>query len=116
MVAAAIAGSQIAHFIDVVEHATLSENRVHHEWRRHTADGQAVRTVQLVDMVCRFPPAAAVHVLRYHGGISRNILLQKRNNGFGPHAPDAAGRAALEAGDDFTLNKKHKADPCTCSA
>src|SRR5687768_6763126 len=77
MVAAAIAGAQIAYFIDVIENPALAENRVHHEGRRHTSDGQAVRTDRLIDVVCRLPPAATVHVLHHHGGISRNMLLQK---------------------------------------
>src|SRR5687767_1833574 len=106
MVAAAIAGSQIAHFVDVIENPTLSENRVHHEWRRHTANGQTVRAYRLIDVVGRLPPAAAVHVLHYNGGISRNILLEKSHNGFGPHAPDSAGRATLKDRDGFPLEER----------
>src|SRR5688500_8538973 len=106
MVAAAIAGAQIAYFIDVIENPALAENRVHHEGRRHTSDGQAVRTDRLIDVVCRLPPAATVHVLHHHGGISRNMLLQKRNKSFGPHAPDAAGRAALQDGNGFPLEER----------
>src|ERR671922_460306 len=106
MVAAAIAGSEIDHLIDVIENPTLSEDRVHHEWGRHTANGQAVRTDRFIKMVCSLPPAAAVHVLDHDGGISRNILLEKRNNGFGPHAADAAGPATLKNGDGFPLEER----------
>ena len=106
MVTAAVAGSQIAHFIDVIENPTLSENGLHHEWRRHTANGQAVRTDGFIQVVCRLPPSAAVHVLHHNGGISRNILLQKRNHGFGPHAPDSAGRATLKYGNGFPLEER----------
>src|SRR6266498_5533518 len=106
MVAAAIAGSQIDHLIDVIEHSTLSENGVHHEWGRHTANGQAVRTHRCIKVVCGLPPSAAVHVLHHNGGISRNILLEKRNNGFGPHAPDSAGPATLKDGNGFPLEER----------
>src|ERR671924_745206 len=106
MVAAAIAGSQIDHFVDVVEHSTLSENGVHHEWRRHTANGQAVRTDRSINVVCRFPPSAAVHVLHHNGGISRNILLEKRKDGFGPHVADSAGPAGLNNGNGFPLKER----------
>src|SRR5262245_11583259 len=106
MVAAAIAGSQIAHLIDVIKHSTLAENRVHHERRRHTANGQAVRPYRCVKVVCGLPPSAAVHVLDNNRGISRNILLQKRNNGFGPHAPDSAWPATLKNSDGFPLEER----------
>ena len=106
MVAAAIARSQIDHLIDVIEHPTLSENGVHHEWGRHTTNGQAVRTHRCIKVVCSLPPSAAVHVLDNNGGISRNILLEKRNNGFGPHAPDSAGPATLKNGDGFPLEER----------
>jgi hypothetical protein len=45
-------------------------------------------------------------MLHYDRGIARNILLEKRNNGFGPHTADAAGRAALENGDGFPLKER----------
>src|SRR5215467_9372969 len=106
MVAAAIAGSQIDHLIDVIENPTLSENGMHHEWGRHTANGQAVRTHGCIKVVCGFPPSSAVHVLHYNGGISGNIFLEKRNNGFGPHAPDSAGPATLENSDGFPLEER----------
>jgi hypothetical protein len=106
MVAAAIAGSQIANFIDVIENPALSENGMHHEWGRHTANGQAVRTDRIKKVVCRLPPSAAVHVLHYNGGISRNMLLEKRHNGFGPHAADSAGRATLEDRHAFPLKER----------
>src|SRR5918996_3408451 len=105
MVAAAIAGSQIDHLIDVIEHPALSENGVHHEWGGHTANGQAVRTDRFIKVVCGLPPSAAVHVLHHNGGISRNILLEKRNNGFGPHVPDPAGPATLNDGNGFPLEE-----------
>src|SRR6266542_328037 len=105
MIAAAVAGTQITHFIDVIENPTLSENGLHHEWRRHTADGQAVRADRFIKVVCRLPPAAAVHVLHHNSGIARNILLEKRNNGFGPHAPDSAWRATLKDGNGFPLEE-----------
>src|SRR5262245_6354742 len=106
MVAAAIAGSQIAYLIDVIEHPALSENGMHHERRRHSANGQAVRPYGRIKVVCGFPPSAAVHVLDNNSGISRNILLEKRNNGFGPHAPDSAGPATLENSDGFPLEER----------
>src|SRR5262249_2995628 len=106
MVAAAIAGSQIAYLINVIEHATLPENGMHHERRRHTANGQAVRPHGCIKVVCGFPPSSAVHVLHYNGGISGNIILEKRNNGFGPHAPDSAGPATLENSDGFPLEER----------
>src|SRR5262245_974702 len=106
MVATAIAGSQIAHFIDIVENPTLPENGLHHEWRRHTANGQAVRTDRLVKVVCGLPASAAVHVLHHNNGISGDILLEKRNNGFGPHAPDSAWRATLKDGNGFPLEER----------
>ncbi len=34
------------------------------------------------------------------------MLLQKRNKGFGPHAADAAGRAALKDGNGFPLKER----------
>src|SRR5262244_1749283 len=106
MVAAAIAGSQIDHLIDVIENPTLSENGMHHEWGRHTANGQAIRPHGCIKMVSGLPPSAAVHVLDNDCGISRNILLEKRNNGFGPHAPDSAGPATLENSDGFPLEER----------
>src|SRR5262245_17631618 len=106
MVAAAITGAQVAYLIDVIEHTTLPENGMHHERRRHTANGQAVRTHRCIKVVCGFPPSAAVHVLDNNCGISRNILLEKRNNGFGPHAPDSAGPATLENSDGFSLEER----------
>src|SRR5438094_10665407 len=105
-VAAAIAASQIDHLIDVVENPTLSENGVHHEWGRHTPNGQAVRTDRFIKMVCRLPPTAAVHILKHDGGISRNILPEKRNKGFGPHIPDAAGRDTLNDDNGFSLEER----------
>src|SRR4030095_2422730 len=106
MVAAAIAGCQIDHLIDVIEHPTLSENGVHHEWGRHTANGQAVRTHRCIKVVCGLPPSTAVHVLDNNGGISRNILLEKRNNVLGPHAPDTAGPATLKDSNGFPLKER----------
>src|SRR5262245_48361132 len=106
MVAAAIAGSQIAYLIDVIEHPTLPENGMHHERRRHTANGQAVRPHGCIKVVCGLPPSAAVHVLNNNCGISRNILLEKRNNGFGPHASDSAGPATLKNRDRFPLEER----------
>src|SRR5262245_11203474 len=106
MVTAAIAGSQIDHFIDVIEHPALSENGVHHKWGRHPANGQAVRAHRCVKVVCSLPSSSAVHILDNNGGISRNILLEKRNNRFGPHAADSAGRATLENGDGFSLEER----------
>jgi hypothetical protein len=32
--------------------------------------------------------------------------LEKRNNGFGPHAPDSAGRATLKDGNGFPLEER----------
>src|SRR5262245_57893560 len=106
MVAAAIAGSQIAYLIDVIEHPTLPENGMHHERVRHTANGQAVWPHGCIKVVCGLPPSATVHVLDNDCGISRNILLEKRNNGFGPHTPDSAGPAALENSDGFSLEER----------
>src|SRR5262245_37333076 len=106
MVAAAIAGSQIAYLIDVIEHPALSQNRMHHERRRHTANGQAVRLYRCIKVVRGLPPSAAVHVLDNNSGISRNILLEKRHNGFGPHTPDSAGPATLENSDGFSLEER----------
>src|SRR4029453_3277179 len=106
MVAAAITGSEIGHLIDVIEHPALSENGVHHEWGRHATNGQAVRTHRCIKVVCGLPPSTAVHVLDNNRGISRNILLEKRNNGFGPHAPDSAGPATLKDGNGFPLKKR----------
>src|SRR5262245_51102073 len=106
MVAAAIAGPQITHLIDVIEHPTFSENRMHHERRRHSANGQAVRPYRCIKVVCGFSASAAVHVLDNNRGISRNILLQKRNNGFGPHASDSAGPATLKNSDGFPLEER----------
>src|SRR5262249_24290368 len=106
MVAAAITGSQIAYLIDIIEHSTLPENGMHHERRRHTANGQAVRPHGCIKVVCGFPPSAAVHVLDNDCGISRNILLEKRNNSFGPHAPDSAGPATLKNGDGFPFEER----------
>src|SRR5919108_1841284 len=106
MVAAAIAGSQIDHLIDVIEHPTLPENGVHHEWGRHTANRQAVRTYRFIEVVCGLPPSTTVHVLHHNGRISRNILLEKRNKRFGPHAPDPAGPATLKDGNGFPLEER----------
>src|SRR5262245_6183442 len=106
MVATAIAGSQIAYLIDVIEHPTLPENGMHHERRRHTANGQAVRPCGCIKVVCRLPSSSAVHVLDNNRGISRNILLEKRNNSFGPHAPNSAGPATLKNGDGFPLEER----------
>src|SRR5437870_12606451 len=106
MVAAAIAASQIDHLIDVVENPTLSENRVHYEWGRHTANGQAVRTDRLIEMVCSLPPTAAVHVLHHNGGIPGDILPEKRNKRCGPHIPDAAGRGTLQHANGFSLEER----------
>src|SRR5438034_8215468 len=91
MVAAAIAASQVDHLIDVVENPTLSENGVHYEWGRHAANGQAVRTDRFIEMVCRLPPTAAVHVLHHNGGISGDILPEKRNKGLVRISPTPPG-------------------------
>src|SRR5262245_35819952 len=106
MIATAITGSQIAHFVDVVENATFTENGLHHEWRGHTADGETVRTDRTIKVVCRLPASATVHILHHDGGIARNILLQKRNNGLGPQAADAAGGTALKNGDGLPLEER----------
>src|SRR5262245_31445397 len=106
MVAAAIAGSQIAYLIDVIEHPALPENGMHHERRRHTANGQAVRPYGCIKVVCGFPPSSAVHVLANVCGIARNLLWEKRNDGLGPHAPDSAGPATLENSDGFPLEER----------
>src|SRR5262249_33531977 len=106
MVAAAIAGSQIAYLIDVIEHPTLPENGMHHERRRHTANGQAVRPHGCIKRLRGVPPSSAVHVVDNDCGISWNILLEKRNNGFGPQAPDSAGPATLENSDGFPLEER----------
>src|SRR6266542_7051168 len=106
MMAAAIAASEIDHLIDVIENPALSENGVHHEWGRHTANGQAIRTDRFIKMVCSLPPTAAIHILHHNGGISRDILLEKRNKGFSPHVPDAAGRATLNDGNGFPLEER----------
>src|SRR6184192_738903 len=106
MVTAAITASQIDHLIDVVENPTLSKNGVHHEWDRHTPNDQAVRTDRFIKMVCSLPPTAAVHILKHDNRISRNILPEKRNKGFGPHIPDAAGRATLNDDNGFSLEER----------
>src|SRR5262245_19154318 len=106
MVAAAIAGSQIDHLIDIIEHSTLSENGVHHKWGRHTANGESVRTDRFIKVICGLPPSAAVHVLHHDGGIPRNILLQERNHGFGPHTPDSAGPTTVKDSNGFPLKER----------
>src|SRR5438093_11723600 len=92
MVAAAIAASQIDHLIDVIENPTLSENGVHHEWGRHTANGQGVRPDRFLKMVCSLPPTAAVRVRHPTAGISGDILPAQRHTGSAPHRPAPAGR------------------------
>src|SRR5438445_11490219 len=106
MVVAAIAASQVDHLIDVVENPTLSENGVHHEWGRHAPNGQAVRTDRFIEMVCSLPPTAAVHVLHHNGGISGDILPEKRNKGFGPHVPYATGSATPNADTGFAWEER----------
>src|SRR5262245_5920920 len=106
MVATAIAGAQIAYLIDVIEHPTLPENGMHHERRRHTANGQAIRPHGRIKVVCSLPSSSSVHVLDNNRGFSRNILLEKRNNGFGPHAPDSAGPTTLKNSDGFPLEER----------
>jgi hypothetical protein len=69
-------------------------------------NGEAVRTHGRIKVVCGSPPATAIHVLNNNGGISGNILLEKRNNGFGPHAPDSAGTAATKDGNGFPLKER----------
>jgi hypothetical protein len=61
---------------------------------------------RFIEVVCSLPPSAARHVFHNDGGISRNILLEERNNGFGSKVPDPAGRAALNDGKGFSLEER----------
>src|ERR671919_2497528 len=106
MIAATVARSQVDHFIDVIENPALAENGVHHEWRRHTANGQSVRTDRSIDMIRSLSPSTTVHVLHHNGRISGNIFLEKRKDGFGPDVPDTTGRASFNDGNGFPLEER----------
>ena len=69
--------AEINEFVEVVLHTARIQNRVGHQRGRHAADGQAVRTSGTVNIICRFSPAPARHVIGNNGRVAWNVFLQK---------------------------------------
>jgi hypothetical protein len=56
-------------------------------------------------MIAHLPTAAAVHVLDYDRGISRDIFAQKRNYGLYTVIPDSSWRGTCDDRYGFSLVK-----------
>ena len=69
------------------------------------ADDQAVRTRVPVDVICRLAAAAAGHILAHDGRVARYIFLQEWHERSNPQISRAAGIAALNYGNGFTLEE-----------
>jgi hypothetical protein len=66
-----------------------------------------VRPCHPKNMIGGFLPAATGHVLEHNRGISRNVLLQVRNEGFDAYIARTAGIAAHDDDDRLALIKRN---------
>jgi hypothetical protein len=66
------------HFVEIVLHAFLAQHCATDNAAAHIANGQAVGTGGIENVIGGFAPAATVHVLMNDGGISRDVLVEKR--------------------------------------
>ena len=57
----------------------------------------------MIDVICPFSTASAVHVLDYDGGISRNMFFQKGNCGFYPKISASARRGERDDRDGLAF-------------
>ena len=82
------------------------------------AYGEPVRANRMIDVICPFAAASAVHVLDHDGGISGNMFFQKGNCGFYPkisasarrgERDDRDGLAFIEIGSGKTRSRQKSA-------
>ena len=102
---ARLMGAEKNRFLEIVEHAHLSEHSCRHGTGGPKADSKSIGTCGLVNIVCGFLAARTVHILGNNVRLSRNIFLQKGNKSFDSISSQSAGRLSDNRSNRFALVK-----------
>ena len=103
IVSGAVRRADEGQLVEIVLHARLAEHGVGNHAAADITDHQTIGARESKNMIGRFAPAAAVHVLVHEGGIAGNIFLQKGQYRAHAIVARSTGRAAVQKRDGLAL-------------
>src|SRR5580765_7380324 len=103
MVAGGFRRAEIDKLVEIVEHAAFAHDVQRYDAAAHGPDRKPVGASVAEQVVCRFAPAAAVHIFEHQRGIPWNMLAQKREERFHSEIAGSSGRGAGDHRDGLAL-------------